>query len=185
MHGEYYLRDVMETASGFKLNSDSTFEFFFSYGALDRYGSGTWKVENGNIIFNSRPQPDKDFVLIKSAKVPGNQTTLKIVDQNEMIVRYVNATFTNGINRIEENTDSEGLIRLPKQPIDSIDLIFTICPDRYSTFHFSDKSLNYFEFKIEPWIAEVFFKSFNLKFDNNKLTGKHPLLNGESFVYQK
>ena len=38
--GEYYLQGVIETASGFKLNDDSTFEFFFSYGALDRYGSG-------------------------------------------------------------------------------------------------------------------------------------------------
>ena len=37
--GEYYLKAVMETASGFNPHSDSTFEFFFSYGALDRYGS--------------------------------------------------------------------------------------------------------------------------------------------------
>jgi len=28
--GAYYLKGVMETASGFKLNADSTFEFFFS-----------------------------------------------------------------------------------------------------------------------------------------------------------
>jgi hypothetical protein len=27
--GEYYLRGVMETACGFKLNEDSTFQFFF------------------------------------------------------------------------------------------------------------------------------------------------------------
>ena len=47
--GEYYLSGVMETASGFKLNPDSTFQFFFSYGALDRSGSGTWKQEGNNI----------------------------------------------------------------------------------------------------------------------------------------
>jgi hypothetical protein len=28
--GEYYLRGVMETASGFRFNADSTFDFFFS-----------------------------------------------------------------------------------------------------------------------------------------------------------
>ena len=27
--GEYYLKGIMETASGFKLNEDSTFDFFF------------------------------------------------------------------------------------------------------------------------------------------------------------
>ena len=38
--GEYYLQGVMETASGFKLNEDSTFQFFFMYGAMDRVGEG-------------------------------------------------------------------------------------------------------------------------------------------------
>ena len=51
--GEYYLKGVRETASGFKLNADSTFEFFFSYGALDRMGSGTWQKQGDQIIFSS------------------------------------------------------------------------------------------------------------------------------------
>ena len=53
--GEYYLTGFMETASGFKLNTDSTFDFFFSYGALDRSGKGTWKQEGNKVIFNSKP----------------------------------------------------------------------------------------------------------------------------------
>ena len=48
--GEYYLRGVMETAAGFKLNEDSTFQFFFSYGALDRQGRGKWTTE-GHPLF--------------------------------------------------------------------------------------------------------------------------------------
>src|SRR5687768_17783125 len=66
MHGEYYLRGVMETASGFKLNTDSTFEFFYTYGALDRYGSGTWKQVDNIVTFNSRTQPGRDFAILKS-----------------------------------------------------------------------------------------------------------------------
>ena len=185
MQGEYYLRGVMETASGFKLNSDSTFQFFFSYGALDRYGSGTWKIVSGAVVFNSRPQPEKDFALIKSEKAPGNYTTLKIIDNNEMILRYVDAIFRNGHAKLENSTDNEGMIQIAKQPVDSIALIFRLCPDRYSTFKFVDKEYNYFEFRIEPWIAEVFFKNFTLKIDNNNLKGKHPLLNGQSYVYEK
>ena len=41
--GTYLLQGVREMASGFELKADSTFEFFFSYGALDRYGKGKWK----------------------------------------------------------------------------------------------------------------------------------------------
>src|SRR4030095_4396775 len=87
MQGEYYLRGVMETASGFKLNADSSFQFFYSYGALDRYGSGTWKQTNNTIILNSRPQPPKDLALIKSEKSPGDVVTIRIVDNNELILR--------------------------------------------------------------------------------------------------
>ena len=185
MQGEYYLRGVMETASGFKLNADSTFQFFYSYGALDRYGSGTWKQVDGNIIFNSRSQPAKDFAFIKSEKAPGNFMTLRIIDNNEMVLRYVDAVFKSGNAITEKSTDNNGMIKIPKQKFDSVALLFRLCPDRYSTFLIPDKEHNYFEFRIEPWIAEVFFKNFSLKVENNNLKGKHPLLEGTSFAYEK
>lgn len=185
MQGEYYLRGVMETASGFKLNDDSTFQFFYSYGALDRYGSGTWKQQNGKIIFESAPQPPKDFALLKSEIRKGSNTTIRIIDNNEMILRYVDVVFKAGNNYIEKSTDNEGLIEIPNRSVDSIALQFRLCPDRFSGFQIQDKTNNYFEFRVEPWIAEVFFKNFSLATDNNKLVGKHPLLRGESFNYLK
>src|SRR5438477_12312076 len=62
--GVYNLRGVMEMASGFKLNKDSSFEFYFSYGALDRYGSGKWSLINNKIVFNSKPYPGNDFKMV-------------------------------------------------------------------------------------------------------------------------
>jgi hypothetical protein len=185
LQGEYYLRGVMETASGFKLNRDSTFEFFYSYGALDRNGSGTWKQVGNTVIFNSLPQPPHDFALVRSEKVPGNLSTFRIVDNNEMLLRYVDVIFENGKAVVKKTTDSKGLIEIPKQPIDSLALLFTLCPDRYSVFPVSDKEHNYFEFRFEPWIVEVFFKNFILKVDKSNLAGKHPLLTGELFTYEK
>jgi hypothetical protein len=35
--GEYFLTGVHETAAGFLIKDDSTFEYFYSEGALDRY----------------------------------------------------------------------------------------------------------------------------------------------------
>lgn len=175
----------METASGFKLNVDSTFEFFFSYGALDRFGTGIWKQENGNIVFNSRTRPQKDFAFIKSEKRPGNLLTIQMIDNNEYVVRYVNAVLKNGATSIEESTNKKGTIKIRKQPLDSIALIFRLCPDRFSSFATPEKDHNYFEFKFEPWIVEVFFNNFILKIEDSKLKGKHPLLNGESFNYTR
>ena len=83
--GAYFLQGVMETGSGFKLNTDSSFQFFYSYGALDRYGSGKWKVENNKVILNSKPYPGKDFKLTDSAKDNNNFITIKIDDKNPML----------------------------------------------------------------------------------------------------
>lgn len=185
MQGEYHLRGVMETASGFKLNADSTFEFFFSYGALDRFGSGTWQQVGSTIVFNSRTQPEHDFALIKSEKVPGNLTTFRLVDNNEMLLRHVSVIFKSGKTAVEKATNDNGLIQIPKRPIDSLALLFSLCPDRYSTFAVTNKEHNSFEFRFEPWIVEVFFKDFKLRREKNNFVGKHPLLGGESFVYEQ
>ena len=40
--GEYSLSGVMETGSGLLLRSDGSFEWYFSYGALDLGARGTW-----------------------------------------------------------------------------------------------------------------------------------------------
>jgi hypothetical protein len=78
--GTYYLHGVRETASGFKLNADSTFQFFFTYGALDRYGSGKWIIENDQVILQSKPWGEKDFALIESS-ASGKGITVKITDK--------------------------------------------------------------------------------------------------------
>lgn len=40
--GEYSLTGVMETGSGLRLRGDGSFEWYFSYGALDLGARGTW-----------------------------------------------------------------------------------------------------------------------------------------------
>ncbi|MBK7389870.1 MAG: hypothetical protein IPI23_12625 [Bacteroidetes bacterium] len=69
VEGIYYLENVMETASGFKLNEDNTFEFFFSPGALDRTGSGTWQQNGDQIIFNSNGKERKDSLWLPAEKM--------------------------------------------------------------------------------------------------------------------
>jgi hypothetical protein len=48
--GEYQLDGVMETGSGLLLRGDCSFEWFFSYGALDLAGKGRWKLAPGGIV---------------------------------------------------------------------------------------------------------------------------------------
>ena len=182
--GEYYLRGVMETASGFQLKPDSTFQFFYSYGIQDRFGRGRWTVQNDQIILNSRTRPDLDFKLLEEKTIADDSITIVIKDANEALLRYVQCRIQtkNGIR--EQKTNNEGYAKFKKEPADSLALLLTICPDRFSAFAVSTGK-NYFVFGFEPWIVEVFFDHFTLHAETNQLVGRHPLLDGNQFRYEK
>jgi hypothetical protein len=182
--GEYYLHGVMETASGFKLNADSTFEFFFSYGALDRSGFGEWTLQNNTIILNSKPYPGKDFKLVNSDKKESSFTTVKIEESNTNLFSLVHciAKTKDGDSLFDANSD--GIISLPGGT-DTIHLVSELCSERISSFAINRNEANYFIFHFEPWIVQVFFKDFLLEFVNGHLEGKHPLLGDKIFEYVK
>lgn len=183
--GEYYLRGVMETASGFKLNPDSSFQFFFSYGALDRQGEGTWTVKNNRVVFNSRPHPGKDFALTDSKRTGTDSVIIWITDSNTVLLSHVYCLLQSGEKRSEQVSDKQGLIRFPKQAVDSISLIFEFCAERTSVFTGLDPTHDHFEFRFEPWLMEVFFSNFALDIAGQDLKGPHPLLRGASYNFVK
>jgi len=184
--GDYYMDGVMETASGFQINADSTFQFFYSYGALDRYGKGTWRMVNDStIVFNSEKRPPLDFKLVKHEQRKDDFVTVEITDPNKNLLRYVAGGIKTDSGAEDIQTNSNGIAQIKRQRVDSIALVFTICPDRYSIFPVTNKDDNYFLFQFEPWIATVFFENFTLTFKNNMLLGKHPLLEGDDFTYEK
>ena len=47
--GEYHLEGVMETGSGLRLNQDGTFDWYFTYGALDLAARGKWTRQGDGV----------------------------------------------------------------------------------------------------------------------------------------
>jgi hypothetical protein len=182
--GIYHLHSVRETASGIKLNPDGTFQFFFSYGALDRYGSGNWTLENDTVILQSHPWSGKDFALIESS-TSGRDITIKITDKNSFFPKHVFASLKNGENGSWQAPDTNGVIVFPQQELNVISLVFEFCPERFTFFPVTNKEHNYFEFRLEPWVMEVFFNNFTLQVKKRVLIGKHPLLTGPEYIYEK
>jgi len=182
--GEYYLQGVMETASAVLLKPDHTFELYYSYGAVDRQGNGRWKFENNKIILNSRPWPKTDFKLVDSKSTGDDLTTVRIAAGNGQLLPYFEAMIRGGDGEKSGKTNAEGILQIPKSKVKAIDLFFTLCPERYSTIPIQSED-NYFEFKPEPWIAEIFLENVTLNVTNEGLTGEHPLLKGNEFLYTK
>ena len=183
--GTYYLTGVMETGSGFKLSEDSSFEFFYSYGALDRYGSGRWSVQDNKVILNSKPYPGNDFKLVKSISTKNNFTTIQIDNSNKMFNRFVYSLQKTKDGDSLVNANSNGTIILSGKTTDTIHLFFELTPERISSFAIDNKENNSFTFQFQPWIVEVFFKDFMLEFKEDHLEGPHPLLEKPSYTYTR
>jgi hypothetical protein len=183
--GGYFLEGVQETASGFQLKPNYTFTFFFTYGGLDRYGSGRWAQEKNSIVFNSRVKPLRDFKLLSGRRVNDNFVTVKFTDKNPALVNGIECTLYTARGRQKLFTDKNGTVKFPKQQVDSLHIFSPLFPDHPFTFIVTNKIQNNFEFAFEKWVAEVFFEDFTLLFTNNMLVGQHPLLNGNQFRYIK
>ena len=183
--GDYYLSGVRETDSGFRLNTDSTFEFFFSQGALDRHGKGHYKCTKDSISFSSDLVHSNDFALLSSKNQPGNQTVIRIVDPNEHLLQYVFIRVKTGNETKEGFADSKGYFKCDGNDPVLIELMFEFCPEKITSITIPPGKHNYFEFKFEPWLFEYFFTGFSLRIDGSQLTGGHPLLKGTTFIYSK
>ncbi len=183
--GYYYLSGVMETASGFRLNADSTFQFFFSVGALDRTGQGKWSVSGNTVILNSLGPPEKSFALVDQKNVPSNFITLKISDKNTGLLSYTQFTISGTKGKTVLMANDKGLAKFSKQHIQSISLLLDFCPDKPAIFDVKNSKYNYYEFEFQESILEFFFKDFVLTIEKDKLKGKNPLLDNKTYEYFK
>jgi len=183
--GEYYLTNVMETACGLKLNADSSFQFFFSQGALDRYGRGRWSVKNNMLILNNRRRMPQDFRLLKSTHHENDRITICIKDSNNFAVKHVYCMINGNEKTQQAMTNDDGIVVFESQPVDTITLLFEFCPEKKSVFNVLNPRNNYFEFAFEEWVMEVFFDNFQLAIGDDGLSGSNPVLEGKEFHYRK
>ncbi len=183
--GAYYLKGVMETAPGFKLNPDHSFNFFFSYGAPDRSGEGQWKQEKNTIIFNSPLNQSKDYSQLLSRKQASPGITIHIIDDNEYIKKLVHAVIRSGDKEVQADTEEQDFIRAAAATADSIVLLFEWCPDKRFVFTVSDTTHNYFEFRLEASLMNVLFNDFRLNLTQDEINGPHPMDKTKLFHYKK
>lgn len=175
--GRYFLNGVMEVGSGFRFNADSTFDFFFSYGAMDRFGKGTFEQRGDSLILHSAPKPERDFILTSEKTTDDDRVTIRVTDQNPMVLPFILCNLETPDSVLERQSDQEGyIVFASKWPVKSISLLHRLWPDRASTFQISDPAHNSFEFTIDPQIVEVEFNGMVLHITGDALEGPHPLL---------
>ncbi|MBK7937866.1 MAG: hypothetical protein IPJ82_12590 [Lewinellaceae bacterium] len=184
--GEYYLQGVMEVASGFRFNADSTFDFYFSYGAMDRVGKGTFERRGDSLILQSASKPERDFILKTEKKTDDPTVIIQVTDPNAMVLSHVLCALETPDSVFEAQSDREGYVVFDKTPVKTIFLMHEFWPDRPSVFPIADAGSNYFLFTIDPRIVEVDFNGAVLHLAGNTLEGPHPLLKaGRAYRFTK
>ncbi len=183
--GIYYLEGVMETASGFKLDTDSTFEFFLSQGALDRTGKGSWS-QNGDIITMQSPgRPGPGFILQKSSKEKHSKNVVIINESNSMLLSFIYVRLYQDDKSEFMKMGTDGKMELESVKFTKIEFLFELCPERIYSFEKTNEQDNHFEFTIDTGIMEVYFDKITYKIEGNYLKGRHPLLRGDEFLFLK
>lgn len=186
--GEYYLSGVPEMASGFRINADSSFDFFFIYGAVDRFGKGSWSQNGDTLALQSPPKPAPDFVLQNSAKGDTAGTVIQVTDANPAILGYImcQAETTDG-EILRAESDNNGQIYFDTdKPLKTIYLLHRLWPNEPCVVGIGQSGDHYFEFSISPSIMEVAFNNLELRLEDGGLRGGHPLMQpGKEFFYKK
>lgn len=180
--GEYYLESIPEVASGIIFKDDFTFEFFFSSGALDRFGIGTWKEElrkdnKKMVVLNSDPSKKNPLSLANSSRKKGKPTTIKMIDINPSLSTYFIAIGFIDNDTVYTYCDQQGEAVLDGASFDSLQIVFEFCPDHILSIP-STKNHNYFQVKSDESLFEIFFRDFNLSVNENGLEGNHPVIKG-------
>jgi hypothetical protein len=185
--GIFYLNNMHESASGFNLRADSTFEFFFSSGALERYGDGRWSVTihatNDTLIhLHSLEEKGNALTVLQKATRKNGQLTLQLKNVSPLLYEHFSLVAFHQNDTAFTYADSRGTAIIDGDQYDSLQVICGLCPDYRLSL--PNEGSNYLEIGTEPWLFEIFFKGMTLRFKNDQLQGRHPMLAGE-FVYQK
>jgi hypothetical protein len=171
--GEYYLTDVHEMGCGIKLNEDFTFEFFFSYGALDRHAYGTWKSdENNSIVLNTDYDNQVPFSIEHSEKRDFEGIKIGFPNYNKALLHETTIKVISNNAEEEQVVGAQDIFHFSSEQADAIIVTCLFYFDNPATLTPSHANHNYFELAANHGLPLVHFKNAIFLADETSLEGK-------------
>lgn len=163
--GEYIFHK-QEMVAGFKFTKDGKFDFFLSYGAVDRNASGTFTVEEKTIKLKSDKVAGKDFNVISQSK-SGSGYSLKFQDTEAYFINEIRCSFFIGGVRHDEFTDQEGMVTVGYPHCDSIFVFHPLFPDFVTRIKDDKDENNHFLLTLNPSLSQVSFKGIDFTIEDD------------------
>jgi len=146
IQGCYKTETKFELGSWFCIENDSVFSFTWQCGLITGKTKGKWKVKNNKLILNSELQPiidtTGDYKLKDKKNTNSDYWTFELfTPYNKTKLEGANGyTYIDGKIKNSYISDNEGILIIPKNPIDSIIISYiglkeiTIKPDIYDFY---------------------------------------------------
>ena len=177
--GEYMVTNLREMATGFLLKPDNSFQFFLTYGALDRYATGQWRREGDTVFFNSGEWSGADFTIVQSEKGDEEDGIMVRLDPpNPMLAAYLLLSLAGGKENSWIQFRGPGELRLEPQAFETLSFQFEFCPERFTALT-PVKGHTVFSVRPEQSLFELFLRDFSLQITVEGMKGRHPMMEGE------
>lgn len=168
MNANYHLTGIHEMAAGFQFKPDSTFSFYYIYGASDRNATGTYIIEADTVKLRSDKPAGKDFTIVKEAKKAGGYK-IAVVEKNPYLQKHVIAVVMADEKQSVFESDENGIINIELPHCDKIYLQHRLFPDALSEIKDTANTNNYFEVTLNPSLQQVSFKGIDFYIRGDKL----------------
>lgn len=157
--GEYHFRKS-EMVSGFHFSADGRFQFFFSYGAVDRNAKGTYTVEGNLVRLKSDKEPGKDFTVTRQS-IGEDGFKLTFFHTQPYLTENIRCVFKTGEQQTEAISDNQGQVITDLKNCDHIFVQHLLYPDIFTQIKDPANPNTHFELSLEPSLEQVSFKGID------------------------
>lgn len=166
VQGEYYF-NRQEMTAGFNFTADGKFQFFYSYGAVDRNATGSFSVEGETLKLKSDKVAGKDFT-VKTQSKQSNGYSIEFKDANPFLLKNILCIFLNKGKQQVAYSDDEGIANMHLSNCDTIYVLHPLFPDIPTLIKDEKNDNNKFELNLNPTLAQVSFKGIDFKIVSEK-----------------
>ncbi len=165
IEGEYAFRKT-EMVAGFNFTAAGAFQFFFSYGAVDRTAAGTFAVEGNTIKLTSNKEAGKDFTITAQSKEASGYT-INFNHANNYLLQNIRCIFLVNGKQEEAVTNSNGELHVDFAHCDTIYAQHLLYPDIFTLVKDATNENNKFTLALNPSLEQLSFKGIDLTIESD------------------
>lgn len=151
--------------AAFNFLQDGKFQFFYSYGAVDRSASGTFKIEGDTLKLNSNKVAGHDFTTISQTR-EGTGYTIIFTHPNKYLLKNILCIFFLKGRQQKIWSDDNGRAHLDALHCDSIYVQHALYPDILTPVKDDKNEHNIFALALNPSLEQVSFKGIDFKIES-------------------